>query len=192
SGGGMLVSQDRALVDRARYLASQARQPEAHYQHTEVGFNYRLSNLLAALGRAQLMGLDARVRARRAHRAAYHAALGGLPGLRWMPEASYGDSNGWLTCCTIDPDVAGMNRESLRLALERQNIESRPVWKPMHLQPVFADCRRRGGAVAEALFRDGLCLPSGSSMTSEQRDRVVQAVHRAYETQHACRSAHDR
>jgi dTDP-4-amino-4,6-dideoxygalactose transaminase len=192
SGGGMLVSAHRALVDRARYLASQARQPEAHYQHTEVGFNYRLSNLLAGLGRAQLMGLDVRVRARRAHRAAYHAALGELPGLRWMPEAPYGDSNGWLTCCTIDPLAAGIDRESLRLALECENIESRPVWKPMHLQPVFAACRRRGGAVSEALFRDGLCLPSGSKMTSEERERVVQAVHRAYQTKQPCGRAHDR
>jgi dTDP-4-amino-4,6-dideoxygalactose transaminase len=181
SGGGMLVSDDVAFVDRARYLASQARQPAAHYEHTEVGFNYRLSNLLAALGRAQLMTLESRVRQRRSHRAFYQQELGLLPGLHWMPEAAYGISNGWLTCCTIDPLVFGADSKTVRVNLEGDNIECRPVWKPMHLQPVFASCRRRGGAVAEGLFENGLCLPSGSGMTSEERERVVQSVHQSYQ-----------
>ncbi len=178
SGGGMLVSHDEALVSKARFLATQARDPAPHYQHSEIGYNYRMSNVLAAIGRGQLRVLDERVRARRANFAHYHRELAGLSGLEFMPEASHGRCTRWLTCLTIDPADFGATREDVRLALESENIEARPVWKPMHLQPVFAECRVRGGEIARALFENGLCLPSGSSLTREDRDRVISVVKR--------------
>jgi len=171
SGGGMLVSDNEAWIQRARFLATQAR-----YQHSVIGYNYRLSNLLAAVGRGQLRNLDARVEARRATHAFYREALGHLPGVSFMPEAPYGRWNGWITCIIVDSHALGVGREELRLALEAENIEARPVWKPMHLQPVFEGCRCRGGAVAEDLFQRGLCLPSGSSLTREERQRVVRVI----------------
>lgn len=176
SGGGMLVSNSAAWIEKARYLSTQARDPAPHYQHSQVGYNYRMSNLLAAVGRGQLRVLEDRVARRRANNAAYRAALAPLPGVQFMPEAEYGESNGWLTCMLLDSKVAACSPEALRLALEAENIESRPVWKPLHLQPVFEHCRTRGGRVAEALFRTGLCLPSGSSLSGADRDRVVQVV----------------
>lgn len=176
SGGGMLVSRDAALIEKARFLATQARDPAPHYQHSHIGFNYRLSNLLAAVGRGQLRVLDARVQARRAHRTFYEETLGTLDGVGFMPLSSEGSWNGWLSVITIDPAHFGASREELRLALEKENIESRPVWKPMHLQPVFKDCRMYGGAISEAAFENGLCLPSGSSLTPEERDRVVTTI----------------
>ena len=176
SGGGMLVSDDAGLIARARFLATQARDPAPHYEHSQLGFNYRLSNVLAGIGRGQLQVLDGRVEARRRIFARYAAALQDLPGLSFMPEAAFGRSNRWLTCLTIDPTLAGIDREQVRLALEAQNIESRPVWKPLHLQPVFAGCEAVGGTVAERLFDRGLCLPSGSAMTDEQLQRVIEAV----------------
>lgn len=179
SGGGMLVSNDGALIEKARFWATQARDAAPHYQHSEIGFNYRLSNVLAAIGRGQLRVLDDRVAARRAHCAAYQAALAGLPGLEFMPEAAWGRSTRWLTCVLIDPEKFGADREKVRLALEAENIEARPVWKPMHLQPVFAGSECYGGAVAEDLFARGLCLPSGSNLTAEDRGRVIAAVQAA-------------
>ncbi len=176
SGGGMLVSDDARWIEQARFLASQARDPAPHYQHSHIGYNYRLSNLLAAVGRGQLRVLDERVAQRRAHNTAYREALQGLPGLSFLPEAPYGRSNGWLTCITLDPQETGVTPEDVRLALEAENIESRPVWKPLHLQPVFEGCPRRGGAVAERLFARGLCLPSGSSLRAEDRQRVVARI----------------
>ncbi len=173
SGGGMLLSDRKDWIDRARFLATQARDPAPHYQHTQIGYNYRLSNLLAAVGRGQLRALDQRVAQRRDNNAFYRAALGGVPGISFMPEAGYGRANCWLTCILVDAKAFGASREDLRLALEKENIEARPVWKPMHLQPVFQDCRRRGGAVSDQLFADGLCLPSGSSLTEDDRERVV-------------------
>ncbi len=173
SGGGMLLSDEADLTERARFLATQARDPAPHYQHSAIGYNYRLSNLLAAVGRGQLRVLDDRVAARRAHFRAYTQALGALPGVAMMPHDPRGEPNAWLSCLTIDPAALGTDREAIRLHLMAADIESRPVWKPMHLQPVFAGCRIRGGAVSEQLFRDGLCLPSGSSMTAAQRERVV-------------------
>ncbi len=161
SGGGMLVSRRKDWIDRARFLATQARDPAPHYQHSAIGHNYRLSNLLAAVGRGQLRVLDERVAARRATNAFYREALGGLPGVDFLPEAPAGRSNGWLTCVTVDPARFGATREDVRLRLEGLDIESRPVWKPMHLQPIFAGCRAIGGSVAEELFERGLCLPSG-------------------------------
>jgi dTDP-4-amino-4,6-dideoxygalactose transaminase len=135
-----------------------------------------MSNLLAAVGRGQLRVLDERVAARRANFDHYREALGDLPGVEFMPEAPYGRSTRWLTCLTIDPKAFGATREDIRLALEADDIEARPVWKPMHLQPVFAGCRVRGGDVAAELFERGLCLPSGSSLTVEDRERVIGIV----------------
>jgi pyridoxal phosphate-dependent aminotransferase EpsN len=178
SAGGMLVSEDQAFIAHARKLATQARDPAPHYQHSEIGYNYRLSNLLAALGRGQLRLLEARVLARRRNFEAYQRALGDLPGLQFMPEASWGRHSRWLTTVTINPAEFGADREQLRLALEAGDVEARPVWKPMHLQPVFLDCPREGGAVAERLFDQGLCLPSGSSLTDADRQRVVDIIRR--------------
>ena len=176
SGGGMLVSDDERLIERARYLATQARDAAPHYQHSVIGYNYRMSNVLAAIGRGQLRVLQDRVAARRRNFDYYQAHLGQLPGLALMPEAPEGQSNRWLTCLTIDPSAFGATREDVRLALEAENIEARPVWKPMHLQPVFSDCRTRGGAVSEDIFEHGLCLPSGSSITDEELNRVIEIV----------------
>jgi dTDP-4-amino-4,6-dideoxygalactose transaminase len=180
SGGGMLVSHSRAVVDRARHLATQARDAAPHYEHSETGFNYRLSNLLAALGRAQLRTLDDKVARRRAIRRRYEQELQLLPGITFMPEADYGRPNGWLTCVTVDSSEFGASNDAIRLHLESRNIESRPVWKPMHLQPAFRHCRVRSGAVAARLFETGLCLPSGSGLSPADQASVIaeiEAVH---------------
>jgi dTDP-4-amino-4,6-dideoxygalactose transaminase len=176
SGGGMLVSHRRDIADRARHLATQARDPAPHYQHSEIGYNYRLSNILAALGRGQLRSLPAKLVRRRTVNDRYRAALSQLPGLQFMPEAAYGRSNCWLTCVTVDPSGFGASREDIRLALEAEDIESRPIWKPMHLQPVFSACSMAGGSVAEDLFDRGLCLPSGSNLTPAQQTRVIDTL----------------
>jgi pyridoxal phosphate-dependent aminotransferase EpsN len=173
SGGGMLVSAREDWIVKARFLATQARDPAPHYQHSSVGYNYRLSNLLAAVGRGQLQVLDDRVAKRRAVYGFYRAALGELPGVEFMPEAAYGRSTRWLTCLTLDPARFGATREDVRRTLEERDIEARPVWKPMHLQPVFSGCRVVGGEVAAELFERGLCLPSGSSLTPKERQFVV-------------------
>ena len=176
SGGGALVGNDAALIAHARKLSTQAREPAPHYEHKEIGFNYRLSNLLAAVGRAQLSVLPDRVAARRAVFDRYAAALGSLPGISLMPEPAFGRSTRWLTCLTMQPDVLGVDRETVRHALDAAEIESRPVWKPMHLQPVFAGAPTIGGAVSQRLFDLGLCLPSGSSLTTADQDRVIEIV----------------
>ncbi len=176
SGGGMLASDDGALIARARFLSQQARDPAPHYEHTEIGFNYRLSNVLAALGRAQLATLDERVRRRRVIFKLYQGLLGGVPGIGFMPEAPWGQCTRWLTVVLITPETFGADREAVRLVLDRENIEARPVWKPMHLQPVFQGARVRGGGVAEDLFARGICLPSGTGMTEGDVQRVVDAV----------------
>ena len=176
SGGGMLVSADKGLIDHARKLATQARDPAPHYQHTEIGYNYRMSNVLAAIGRGQLEVLEERVQARRHNFDYYRHALGDLPGISFMPEATWGRCNRWLTVIVVDPEQFGADREVIRLALEANNIEARPVWKPMHLQPVFAGYEHVGGAVAVALFRDGVCLPSGSNLTEAELERIVNVV----------------
>jgi dTDP-4-amino-4,6-dideoxygalactose transaminase len=165
SGGGMLVSDDEDFIAHARKLATQAREPAPHYEHTEIGYNYRMSNVLAGIGRGQLQVLADRVQARRRNFEHYQRTLGDLPGLAFMPEAPWGMHTRWLTCLTLDPEEFGADRETVRLALEAQNIEARPVWKPMHLQPVFADCECVGGDVAADLFSRGLCLPSGSALS---------------------------
>jgi len=178
SGGGMLVSAEKDLIDAARYLATQARDPAPHYEHSRIGYNYRLSNVLAAIGRAQLATLAERVARRRRIFDRYVEGLGDLPGIRFMPEAIHGRSTRWLTCVLIDPRAFGADRDVVRLALEADDIEARPTWKPMHLQPVFAGAAMFGGAVSEGLFRDGLCLPSGSSLREEDQDRVISIVRR--------------
>ena len=181
SGGGMLVSRNKQWIDRARYLATQARDPAPHYEHSTIGYNYRLSNLLAAIGRGQLRHLDDRVQRRRRNFDYYQTHLSDLPGFAFMPEASYGRSNRWLTCITIDPARARTDREAVRKHLERHDVEARPVWKPMHRQPVFADHRVYGGSVADRIFDQGLCLPSGSSLTDEDLTRVVRVIREACE-----------
>jgi dTDP-4-amino-4,6-dideoxygalactose transaminase len=180
SGGGMLVSDNGDFIERARFLATQARDPAPHYQHSHIGYNYRLSNLLAAVGRGQLEKLDEKVARRRAINRFYRKELGELPGIEFMPEASYGQSNGWLTVILITPKKFGADREGVRLALEAENIESRPIWKPMHLQPVFQQCKIVGGPVSEDFFQRGLCLPSGTQMTEEDLARVVKVIKSCY------------
>jgi pyridoxal phosphate-dependent aminotransferase EpsN len=180
SGGGMLVSQDKAMIDKARYWATQSRNPAPHYEHSEVGYNYRLSNVLAAIGRGQLRVLKQRVEARRRNFEYYRKALGGLLGLTFMPEPDHGYSTRWLTCITINSEEAGIDREILRVAMAGENIEARPVWKPMHLQPLFRHCAFYGGAVAERLFLNGLCLPSGSNLTTSDLDRVIDVIQSVY------------
>jgi pyridoxal phosphate-dependent aminotransferase EpsN len=179
-GGGAMVSARKDFVDRARFLATQARDPAPHYEHSTIGYNYRLSNLLAAVGRGQLAVLRDRVAARRANNAFYREALGDLPGVAFLPEASWGVSNCWLTCLTFDARVSGVSREAVRLALVERDIEARPVWKPMHLQPVFASSEVIGGSVAADLFERGLCLPSGSSLRAEERAEIADIVRGCY------------
>jgi pyridoxal phosphate-dependent aminotransferase EpsN len=182
SGGGMLVSDDGRLVSHALKLATQARDAAAHYEHSEIGYNYRMSNVLAAIGRGQLSVLDDRVAARRRIFEFYTRALGDLPGIEFMPQAPWGEPTRWLTVILVRPEQFGLDREALRLRMEAENIEARPVWKPMHLQPVFAGYPHVGGSVAEELFQFGLCIPSGSGMTALELERVadvVRSVHRA-------------
>ncbi len=176
SGGGMLVSEDGDFIAHARKLAQQARDPAPHYQHSEIGYNYRLSNVLAGIGRGQLEVLSQRVQRKREIFDAYRRLLGDLPGIAFMPEAPWGHSTRWLTVITVDPVRFGATAEEIRLALEAENIESRPLWKPMHLQPVFRDCEVVGGGVAENLFRDGLCLPSGTAMSEDDLARVAAVI----------------
>lgn len=176
SGGGALTSADERLIQRARYLSTQAREPVVHYEHREVGYNYRLSNILAAIGRSQLRVLADRVARRRQIFQYYVDGLGDLPGISFMPEASYGRHSRWLSVMIIDAGQFGADFETIRQALEEQNIESRPVWKPMHRQPVFSGARTIGGAVADKFYAQGLCLPSGSNMSQSDQDRVIEIV----------------
>ena len=174
SGGGMLVG-DAELVERARYLSQQARQPALHYEHTEVGYNYRLSNLLAAVGRGQLATLPDKIDRRQAINDAYRKGLAEIDGVDFMPWDPRGRPNGWLTVVTLDPQL-GLTHDEVCLALEQQDIEARPAWKPMHLQPVFEGVPVVGGEVATELFTRGVCLPSGSSMDDDDVDRVLEAL----------------
>lgn len=178
SGGGMLVTDDAAVEAHVRKLATQAREATVHYEHTEIGYNYRLSNVCAAIGRGQLMTLEQRVQARRRNYALYVEGLADLPGITFMPEAPWGRHSRWLTTLTIDPALFGADREEVRLALEAEDIESRPVWKPMHMQPVFKNCRMHGGRMSERVFKHGLCLPSGSNLGDENVARVIEVVRR--------------
>lgn len=180
SGGGMLVSEDAALIEKARFLATQARDPAPHYQHSEIGFNYRMSNILAGVGRGQLKVLQERVAARRAIFETYRQALSDIDALEWMPEPEWSFSSRWLTAATVRED-APMSADDLIRQLASEMIEARPVWKPMHLQPVFAGCEFISGSdepVSDRLFRTGICLPSGSNMTAKQIDWVITTLRR--------------
>ena len=182
SGGGALISEKEEYISRARFLATQARDQAPHYQHSEIGYNYRLSNVCAAIGRGQLEVLPDRIQQRRANFSFYKNALKDIPGLAFLPEPTGYFSNRWLTTITIDPEqTKGKTREDIRLQLEKQNIESRPVWKPMHLQPVFKGCPFYGNKVSENLFDQGLCIPSGSNLQSEDLSRVINCVHSVFD-----------
>jgi len=176
SGGGMLVTDDAALAERARHLATQAREPAPHYEHVDVGFNYRMSNLLAAVGRGQLRHLEEKVARRRSIADRYRDRFAAVPGIEVAPGSPDPSSNAWLTCLVVDPDVAGVDREAVRTYLRARGIEARPVWKPMHLQPLFRAARTLGGGVAAELFARGLCLPSGSSLTDAEQEEVCSEV----------------
>ncbi len=181
SGGGMLLSKDGDLIRKARFLSTQAREPALHYEHKEIGFNYRMSNILAGVGRGQLKVLEERVDARRAVFGAYAEAIGNQGPLQWMPEPEWSRSTRWLTACTLAPEV-GITVADLIGRLAGELIEARPVWKPMHQQPVYAGCRYftdGGESVSDRLFARGLCLPSGSNMTLTQLERIVDVLRRS-------------
>lgn len=176
SGGGMLLTADKGLADHARFLSTQAREPAAHYEHREIGYNYRMSNVLAALGRAQLQRLDEMIAKRRERRQAYADMFAGVPGVSIFGQRGDEDDNCWLTAVLIDEETAGWSRSDLTAALDEDDIETRPLWKPMHLQPVFGDHPRLVNGVSEDLFRTGLTLPSGSSLAKDEIDRVDEAL----------------
>lgn len=176
SGGGMLVSNDAGMIARAKFLASQAREPAPHYEHQAIGYNYRMSNLLAAVGRGQLESIESKVAARRAHNAAYRARLLTIAGLAFAPIDVYGRSNCWLTCIELDATVTGVSHDDVRLHLEAHQVESRPVWKPMHMQPVFRDAPAYVSGVSESIFARGLCLPSGSSLSASDHALVCDLI----------------
>ncbi len=183
SGGGMLISDDADALQKARFLATQSRDPAPHYQHSEMGFNYRMSNILAGIGRAQLEILEERVRARRFIFSQYEKQLSHIPGIHFMPELDNTRSNRWLTTLTIDESEAGISSNTLLQALTEENIEARPVWKPLHLQPLFKGAKyyahKENHRVSEQLFTNGICLPSGSSISEEQLMRVVECLNHA-------------
>ncbi|MDR1631532.1 MAG: aminotransferase class I/II-fold pyridoxal phosphate-dependent enzyme [Dysgonamonadaceae bacterium] len=190
SGGGALLSKNEDYIKRARFLATQARDLAPHYQHSHVGYNYRMSNVLAGIGRGQMEVLPQRVEQRRKNNQFYRAHLSGIEGITFQTELSPDFfSNYWLTSIIIDPvKTGGVTREDLRLALEAANIESRPLWKPMHLQPVFADCPYYGDGTSERLFENGLCLPSGSILTEKDLDRIVENIRKRTNTYLATRT----
>ena len=174
SGGGALISNNEELIEKSRFLATQARDNAPHYEHSEIGYNYRMSNIVAGIGRGQMEVLDKHVELRRANHRFYKNILSEIDGIKILEElGSDYFSNHWLTCITVDPvKTRGITREKIRLALETENIESRPLWKPMHLQPVFKDCPFYGNGVSEELFKKGLCLPSGSNLSEDDKDRI--------------------
>ncbi|WP_407361032.1 DegT/DnrJ/EryC1/StrS family aminotransferase [Microbacterium sp. LBN7] len=176
SGGGMLLTDDADFAQHVRYLATQARQPVVHYEHTDIGYNYRMSNLLAALGRAQLARLDAMIARRREVRELYKQLFADVDGVEVFGAEGDEADNVWLTSIVVDPAKTGWEPSELAAALAADDIESRPLWKPMHAQPVFAGARRNTSGASESLFARGLTLPSGSALTSPQRERVLAAI----------------
>lgn len=180
SGGGALVSNDLEALGKSRFLATQARDKTLHYQHSEIGYNYRMSNIVAGIGRAQLEILDRRVEERRQVFQNYYDAFGNQAGFDFMPELEGTKSNRWLTALTIDPEKSGISHLDIIEALAEENIEARPVWKPLHLQPVFEGAKyyphKKGYSYSDELFKYGLCLPSGSNMTEEQQNRVITII----------------
>ena len=179
SGGGALVCPNEERAKRALFYATQAREQAPHYQHEKIGYNYRMSNICAGIGRGQMFVLDEHVARRRAIHDLYVTLLAGVKGVKVMcqPEGEGFNSNYWLTCITVEPEEAGFTREDVRLALDGENIESRPLWKPMHLQPVFKDAPFYGNGTSERLFEIGLCLPSGPTLTDEDVERVVKVIY---------------
>lgn len=177
SGGGALISNNEEQIQKARFLSTQARDPALHYQHSEIGYNYRMSNIVAGIGRGQLEVLDERVEARRANFKRYEDAFGSIDGINFQPELKDTYSNRWLTALTIDPDKTGVTRTEIIEKLEESNIEARPVWKPMHLQPLFEEyayySHEEDKSVSDRLFEYGLCLPSGSSLGERQQYQVI-------------------
>lgn len=181
SGGGAMISDSKEVVDKARFLATQARDNAPHYQHSHIGYNYRMSNVCAGIGRGQMQVLNDRVMQRRANYAFYVKALSDLPGVSFLEDREGAFSNRWLTCMLVDPtNSGGLSREIIRVALEAENIESRPLWKPMHLQPVFEEAPFYGNGTSERLFDQGLCLPSGSNLSIEDLDRVVYHIRKLF------------
>lgn len=176
SGGGMLLADKGSWIERALFLSTQAKEPVLHYEHREVGYNYRMSNVLAGLGLSQLDDLERRIAVKRAHFEAYRDALGELPGVAFMPITDPDAVNYWLSCLTVDPVDGGSSRDRIISALADADVEARPLWKPLHMQPVFQDCASIGGDCAEGLFANGLCLPSGSQMSAEERSKVIEIV----------------
>lgn len=190
SGGGALLTDDQDIADKVRYLATQARQPVVHYEHTDVGYNYRLSNILAALGRAQLSRLDSMIERRRQHRAFYRELFASVPGIEIFGEPSGVDGgdtvdNFWLTSILIDKEVSGFSSEDLRLALNASNIESRPLWKPMHLQPIFENYRSFHNGASQELFENGLSLPSGSVLKEDAVNCIEMRIREFLVSRHA-------
>ena len=179
TGGGMFCAKDPKVTAKVRFWSQQARDPGVAYEHTEMGYNYRLSNVLAGIGRGQLLVLDERVRRRREIAFAYRDALADVPGISLMPQAAYGLHTNWLSVFTVDEAKFGCSRDGLIRALDAAGVESRPAWKPMHLQPLYASSPCFGGAVAEEVFARGICLPSSSSLTAEEQGRVVAAIRAA-------------
>jgi len=186
TGGGMLLSRRPNLAAKARFWATQARDPGIAYEHSEIGYNYRMSNVLAGIGRAQLQVLDERVAERRAVAFRYRQAFADLPGISMMPQADWGLHTNWLSCFLIEEEAFGCSRDGLIGLLAEAGIESRPVWKPMHLQPLYASARRYGGAVSEDLFRRGVCLPSSSSLSASEQGRVIRQVRVAAFSRQLC------
>ncbi|RSL31875.1 aminotransferase class I/II-fold pyridoxal phosphate-dependent enzyme [Salibacterium salarium] len=182
SGGGMLTSNDEAMIKKARFLSTQARDPALHYQHSEIGYNYRMSNIVAGIGRAQLEAIDLRVQQRRDVFARYQEAFQDIEGFSFMPELTGARSNRWLTALMVNPTKTWVERTTIIEALAEENIEARPVWKPLHLQPLFEGATyyplQENHSFSDELFEYGLCLPSGSNMTIEDQERVIQAIRR--------------
>ncbi|EJR36263.1 MULTISPECIES: aminotransferase class I/II-fold pyridoxal phosphate-dependent enzyme [Bacillus cereus group] len=185
SGGGMLVSNDVEALERARFLATQAKDPAPHYEHSEIGYNYRMSNILAGIGRGQLEVLEDRVRARRFIYKRYYEALSHMPGFYFMPELENTRSNRWLTTLTIDEKESGISIGKLLRTLAEENIEARPMWKPLHMQSLFKEKKyyphSKNEDVSHSLFQSGICLPSGSNMLAEDQQRVIQSILKAVE-----------
>ena len=182
SGGGALVSKNKHYIDQARFLATQARDEAPHYQHSQIGYNYRMSNIVAGIGRGQMKVIDDRVAQRRANNQRYRKFFEGVVGITFQTEPSNDYfSNYWLTAILIDPDLTGgISREDVRLALDAENIESRPLWKPMHMQPVYKATKFFGSGVCEKLFEQGLCLPSGSNLTEEEFEHIFIALSKIF------------
>jgi dTDP-4-amino-4,6-dideoxygalactose transaminase len=184
SGGGALVSRNENYIKQATFLATQARDAAPHYQHSKIGYNYRMSNICAGIGRGQMEVLPQRIEQRRRNFSFYERELQEFEGISYVQEPEGFYSNRWLTTILVNPEKSGgVTRETIRLALENENIESRPLWKPMHLQPVFKDYPYYGDKVAEGLFEDGLCLPSGSNLTEDELNRVVDCIKKVFQKQ---------